>query len=277
MNKFNSLVLSGCSTKGITALGALQYIYDENYHRSITNFIGTSSGSIISYLLSIGYTPLEIIVYLCTENVGEEFGFDIVSFMNGEGATKFKEVEKHLEILTILKLGKRVTLSEIKELTNNNFTCIALEHNPVSKSDKKIVLNSINYPSLDAIYAVRMSSTIPFIFDHFIHDGCYYFDGGIVDNFPLDELKETDTAFCINVIVDETPSVNVPLEYFYHLASLPVKELCKYKCKNKKNCLIFHLKTINLKAFNFNLENNLKLDLFSLGYNSCKNFFKKLN
>jgi len=202
---FNTLVLSGCSTKGFSALGALQYFYDENYHENITNFIGTSSGSIGCYLLSIGYTPIEIITYLCTENVGKEFGFDIVSFMNGEGATRFKEVEKHLEILTLLKLGERLTLSELDQKTKKNFTCIALEHNPISKTDKKVILNASNYPDLDAISAVRMSSTIPFIFDHFIHNDCYYFDGGVVDNFPLDEIRDSDSAFCINVIVNETP------------------------------------------------------------------------
>ena len=44
---FDTLVLSGGSTKGIIILGALQYLADNFYLSEVKNFIGTSSGAII--------------------------------------------------------------------------------------------------------------------------------------------------------------------------------------------------------------------------------------
>ena len=63
-NDFDTLVLCGSSIKCMTILGSLQYAYDHALLSKITKYIGTSSGSICCYLLAIGYTPIEIIVYL---------------------------------------------------------------------------------------------------------------------------------------------------------------------------------------------------------------------
>ena len=65
---YDTLVLSGGGVNGILELGALQYCNDKNLLSSIKTYVGTSIGSIICYLLIIGYTPVEIIVYLCTHN-----------------------------------------------------------------------------------------------------------------------------------------------------------------------------------------------------------------
>ena len=58
--KMKTLVLSGGGLKGIAILGLLQKLYKTGKLNNFDKFIGTSVGSIISLLLSIGYTPLEI-------------------------------------------------------------------------------------------------------------------------------------------------------------------------------------------------------------------------
>ena len=60
---FDTIVLSGGSIKGIVTLGALQYAKENYLLENIKTYIGTSSGAIISYLLAIGYNPIEMIVY----------------------------------------------------------------------------------------------------------------------------------------------------------------------------------------------------------------------
>ena len=62
---YDTLVLSGGSSKGILTLGALQYCYDNFLLNKIETYVGTSSGAIISFLLIIGYSPIEIMVYIC--------------------------------------------------------------------------------------------------------------------------------------------------------------------------------------------------------------------
>ena len=87
---FNSLVLSGGGSKGFAMLGALQYLYDKGYMENIKNFIGTSIGGIISYLLIIGMTPVEIIVYLSTHKITDRLKhFNLVAMIDRKGALNF--------------------------------------------------------------------------------------------------------------------------------------------------------------------------------------------
>ena len=61
---YDTLVLSGGSSKGLVILGALQYGYDNYLLNEIETYIGTSAGAITCFLLAIGYSPLEIISYI---------------------------------------------------------------------------------------------------------------------------------------------------------------------------------------------------------------------
>jgi hypothetical protein len=72
ISHYDTLVLSGGSSKGIIILGALQYLIDNYLISNIETYIGTSVGSIICYLLLIGYTPIEIIVYICKNQLLEK-------------------------------------------------------------------------------------------------------------------------------------------------------------------------------------------------------------
>ena len=65
----NNLILSGGGIKGISLIGAIEYLYEKNYMNNINTILGTSIGSIIGYLIIIGYTPEELynIIIIPTE------------------------------------------------------------------------------------------------------------------------------------------------------------------------------------------------------------------
>ncbi|GAF84764.1 unnamed protein product, partial [marine sediment metagenome] len=60
MSVYKSLCLSGGGIQGFQVLGALSSI-SENSCFNIEEFVGTSAGSMICYLLSIRYSPTEIL------------------------------------------------------------------------------------------------------------------------------------------------------------------------------------------------------------------------
>ena len=68
-NSYDTIVLWGSSINGLVLIGALQFLYENNKLLIIDNYIGTSSGRIISYLLIIGYKSIDIIIYLISNNV----------------------------------------------------------------------------------------------------------------------------------------------------------------------------------------------------------------
>ena len=69
---YDTLVLPGSSTQGLVILGSIQYLSDNYLLNNITTYIGTSSGAIICYLLSIGYSASEIMMYICTHQLFEK-------------------------------------------------------------------------------------------------------------------------------------------------------------------------------------------------------------
>ena len=58
----------------------------------------------ISLLLSIGYTPLEIFIYLTSNDVFKDVKkMDIISLIKGSGCLKFDPLLDHLEVLVLKK------------------------------------------------------------------------------------------------------------------------------------------------------------------------------
>ena len=53
--RINKLVFSGGSTKGISYIGIIKGLEENNLFKNIKTFAGTSIGAIFSFLLTIGY------------------------------------------------------------------------------------------------------------------------------------------------------------------------------------------------------------------------------
>src|SRR6056300_1202004 len=110
--QYKTLVLSGNSTNGIVSLGAVQYLSDAGQLEKIENYVGTSSGSMINALLCVGYTPLEILEYICVKNAYERVGkINIAKFIaEGEGLLEFGKIKSVLEEMFIEKCGSIPTI-----------------------------------------------------------------------------------------------------------------------------------------------------------------------
>ena len=128
MNKIkNTLILSGSAINGLVTLGAIQFLIDQNVInlQKINKYIGTSSGSMISLLLSVGYSPLEIFIYLSSNDVFKNVKkFDIISLIKGSGCLKFDPLLDHLEVLLLKKIDTVPTLMEIKTIYNKDLNII---------------------------------------------------------------------------------------------------------------------------------------------------------
>lgn len=273
---YDTIVISGGSIKGILALGAVQFANDNFMLTNIKKYIGTSSGAIICYLLSIGYKPIEIMSNLCiTNNLEKMKYFDIVSMINGLGAISYNHVNEFLEKMTLDKLGYFITLGKLLEVTGKSLTCVT--YNDTNKCTEYI--SSETHPDIPCLTAIRMSSNLPLIFGNFKYMDCYYDDGGITDNFPILYAESVGTkilGFTLSVDFEMTKTKdNSIIETVYRKLSIPINELNKYKmerCTNKSTIIKLNYKPVMI--FQFNLTNKDKLDMFSYGYQITKNFFE---
>jgi predicted patatin/cPLA2 family phospholipase len=280
--KFDTLVLSGASSKGIVTLGALQYGYDFFLLNEVTNYIGTSSGAIICYLLSIGYSPIEIIIYICTNQLMEKLRhFNIVAMMNNLGASSFTSIYEQLEKMTIEKIGYLPTFTDLKDKYKKNLICVT--YNYTSNSAEYLSVETT--PSMPCLIALRMSANLPLIFEPYKYNRSCYLDGGIIDNFPIEIGKRIGTKILgiyidtENFIQNDEDDFNV-IEYVYKLMFIPITQRIKNKIDDVKS--LPNIKIIKLidqytkkkSYFDMNINSSEKLDMFSLGYQQCKNFFE---
>jgi predicted acylesterase/phospholipase RssA len=241
----------------------------------IVNYVGTSSGSMICYLLAIGYTPTDIITNICCHQIMEKMQhFDLFAMINNLGATTFTSIYEVLEKLTIDKIGYLPTLMDIKQQYNKNLVFITYN---LTKNTEEC-LSCETHPSLPCLVALRMSSNLPLIFENYKYNNNLYIDGGITNNFAIN-VGETVGTKVLGVYIHYTYSAtsnttnNNILEYIYKLIYIPIIEQQKNKLEkaSREKCTIIDMSdSMTMKMFDFSISTREKLELFSAGYQQLK-------
>lgn len=274
---YDTLVLSGGSIKGILTLGGLQFAEDNFMILNIKRYIGTSAGSIICYLLAIGYKPIEIMVKLCTtEYLDKMKYFDLVSMISGIGAISYNHINDFLEKMTLDKLGCFLTLGKLLEKTGKSLTCVTYNDTKCQVE----YISSETHPDIPCLTAIRMSSNLPLVFGQFKYMNCYYDDGGLAETFPIlygEKLGNKVLGF-INILDLKSfnqKSDNI-IENIYKKMFIPVNELIRYKLDQKTSkSTVIELSYNSIHFLQFNLTTKDKMDMFSHGYQTTKSFFTK--
>lgn len=275
---YDTLVLSGGSTKALVTLGALQYLHDNYRTRKIVNYVGTSAGSMICFLMAIGYTPKEIIVYLCTQQLLEKLQhFNIVAMIQGRGAASFNPIQEQLEKMVIDKIGYLPSLLDIQEKMGKKLICVT--HNLTE--DRTEYLSHENYPHLPAVTAVRMSSNLPLVFENFKYGSSFYTDGGISDNFAIDTGEKIGNKILGMILKTDINTFDpemYTLEFIYKLIFTPIQQSSENKIRKASDkCEIVKLAYKKLAFFNFHIYSKEKLEMFSNGYLQMKALTVKTN
>ena len=182
---YNTLVLSGGAIRGFSHLGALHYFSTNNLINNVNTYVGTSVGSMICFLLIIGYKPIEIFNHLKDIDFNlliPNNGLDIPRLIKEFGLSSIDGILNEIEKLTLKKLEFVPSLEELYELTKKDL--IITTYN--------LTKQQIEYKTrhtdkdLSCLDAIKLSSSIPIIFDKCVYDKCIYIDGGLVDNFPIE-------------------------------------------------------------------------------------------
>jgi predicted acylesterase/phospholipase RssA len=295
----STLVISGGSTKGILVLGGLTFLEERGWLTTFDTYIGTSVGAIVCYLLIIGYTPLELITYICVNDIGDKLKMiDILNLLENKGAVSYEYVDEFLEKLTLEKVGHPLLLGDLYEIFKKKFIIVTYN----LTLDLTEYVSTETHKEIPCLTALRMSSNLPLIFERFSHEGCEYVDGGISDNFPIAlGVRESGEKGCIGFLTstffdeessDRTNQTNHEanlgiatrskntMQYIYKLMFIPViqrveDQISEVSKLSANACTIIRLGYKGLPFFKFNLSTFEKLELFSCGYNQTKNELSK--
>jgi predicted acylesterase/phospholipase RssA len=279
MKRYQTLVLSGDSTNAVALLGALQRMYEKGVLAHIRTYVATSSGTIISVMLSLGYSPLDIVNYLCVERVYDTMPhFNMANILvSGKSVLDFTPIKTCVEGMVVEKLGFVPTLRELA--THTKGVCIAFTVFNLNDFRKEY-LTADTHPDLKVSDAVHMSCNFPLIFSPYPYGNTFYIDGGVADNFPAEHAVNTYPGPVLGVCIENPAPKYTPRET--PLASLDMVRILYaihlfVTLQDKRNRVSDRCDVVTIRQelnfFNFNSKNSDLLALFDAGYDKSKEWF----
>lgn len=209
------LALSGGGIRGIAHAGALKALEDNQIKIDVIG--GTSSGALIASLYALGYSPYYI--YILFKRYSKDIaGINSAPIISGIGNfVKNKKIP-----ITGLKTGNSIEeayndlalrkgVKSIQDIKNMPLVITAVD---IGEAKEYIFTNRIPENSQDKSQyitdisigkAVRASSSFPAVFCPCEYNKHKFFDGGVLDNIPVSEVKKqgADKIIAINFKADD--------------------------------------------------------------------------
>ncbi len=205
--EYLNLVLSGGGIKGISFIGAILeldnmgILYDVNGKLKIKGIAASSAGTILAGLLVIGYKPNEIHDIMKNIDfdkiIDDKIGYirDTVNFFTNYGVCKGEYIYKLMGEYIETKTGDPdYTLLQLFHDTGIKLVITATNLN----TKNTVYLHADNciseYANIPLRTCIRMSMSIPFLFEPYSYNDCLFCDGGVLDNYPLHCFDGTDPS-----------------------------------------------------------------------------------
>ncbi|CAH1247404.1 Hypp7914 [Branchiostoma lanceolatum] len=199
---FTNLVMEGGGAKGIAYVGAVKILEDAGIMKNIKRFAGTSAGAITAAMLAVGMTSEEIKKELSEVDmlrvvidgggplpgVFKKVGlaFNVVCSAGANPGDRFldwmgKILEKYLAKHKHKDLGKDVTFHQLYHAFGHELCIVAYN----VQYAQETYFHVKTTPLGKVRDAVRMSMSIPVVFQPYELGEFKYMDGGLVSNFPV--------------------------------------------------------------------------------------------
>jgi len=276
--KIENLVFAGGGLKGLIHIGFLQVLEEKGILDSCKRFCGASIGAFFALLLCIGIHVNDIEkLFLCIDpkNIVSYNPENLVKLFDTLGCESTESVEKIIRIILEKKTNNpRITFKELYELTDKE-VCFSVTN--ISKRCGEY-FNYKTTPDLEVAEACIISMCIPFLFEPKKYKDCYYLDGGIASNFPIEYFKDSiDKTLGISI---QDYSQETPLELPTDVISL---FLAMYKTTISERTIMKtsvwsdHIVTVynSYPTFEFTISNSDKIKFIQSGRNETTTFLKK--
>ena len=220
------VVLGGGGAKGASHIGVLKYI--EELGIPIDYVAGTSMGSIIGGLYAMGYSPDELTELIAGMDWSQYIGnkidrssmskearwrnssllinlpFSLQSLLDKDSQTTFVSQlpSAYVNNSSLVNLFNDLCVGYQEEMSFNDlpipFACVATD----MITGDEVVLRSGSIPT-----AMRASMAIPGVFSPVKIGDMVLVDGGLVNNFPADVLREMGADIIIGIEITSTKDV----------------------------------------------------------------------
>lgn len=195
-----TLVFSSGGINGIYFIGCLKALEETDILHKVTCIRGSSAGAFFGTLVSLRYTSTELEEALLSIDTGSLINIkidNILSFLDTFGIDTGEKLQKVVEVFLIQKMGRaKVTFAELYTWNKIHLvivgTCIS--------SSSLSYFDHLRTPNMSVSTAVRISSSIPFLFTPVQYKEVVYIDGGVKCHLPMPECDTDKPSTSHNVI-----------------------------------------------------------------------------
>lgn len=275
---------AGGGVKGAAHIGVLKALEEENIKFDFVS--GTSSGSIVATLASVGFDAKEI--YQLFQKYCKKIKYvDVKRIIKGvigliverkiiiDGLNDGAIIEKIINqacydknITNIKQINKLLMIPAI-DLNNGKMYVFSSKENRETYSNDIIYVNDINIGK-----AVRASCSYPGVFSPCKYQNTKLIDGGIRENIPWKIIKNYGADKVISVIfekeIDKNGNTNNIIDVVSRSLDILSYELSNYELAGTDYILKIKTKNINLLDIKY-------IDhLYKLGYETAKRNMKQI-
>lgn len=206
------LVLSGGGAKGLAHIGVLKVLEEAGVRVDLIG--GTSMGAIVGALYSAGYSAHQLDSIFQTTNFNillqDELPRSAKTFYEKRDSERYALTlpfdNFNISFPTALSRGQNV-YNLMSKLTlhleeNQDFEALPIPFFAVAaniENGEEVLLDEGHLPQ-----AISASAAIPSLFSPVIIDGQLLVDGGIVNNYPVEEVRRRGADIIIGVDVQDT-------------------------------------------------------------------------
>jgi predicted acylesterase/phospholipase RssA len=185
------LVISGGGPNGILAYGVASQLAKKGFWKlsDIKSMYGCSIGAYMSVLFSLGYAWDWLDDYLIKRPWDKLVAASTTRLIDiYEKKCLLNEhffIEAITPLLRARDLNEATTLADLYAYNHIEIHMYTTNINGLHLD--KIDLSYKTHPTLSVITALRMSMAFPIIFEPIFMEECCYIDGGLINNFPLND------------------------------------------------------------------------------------------
>lgn len=267
---YHKLILSGGGSGILKILYSLEVLEDKGL-LDINEFYGTSAGSIISLLLSTGFSVKSSIKIIEKIDPIKILTPDSKMFLNlwtSKGITDNSKIGQIIDIfLQTACKNENITFLEHFNKTNKHFCVFATN---VSKQNT-LTFNHIDTPNMKVRDAILMSCNIPFLFKPMIYEDNIVCDGCLSSHFPVNYLSKDNTNSA-DAVADDDENKQEGTDI---LGIQIIPELFDFDFKTTKNPMwflhyIYSLLIVNVRETQKLIKNLCSFDVITIEHNFLK-------
>jgi predicted acylesterase/phospholipase RssA len=150
---------------------------------------------------------------------------------------------------------------------------------------KPIYFNHKSHPDIDILSLLRITTSIPLLFQSVEYDGNIYCDGGLYDNFPINYANTLSTKLSI-IGIRLNPRIkfikidNI-LDYVHAIMKIVAHRILFESTNNYKNIIInidtsiTQYDTLNIIMKTHSMKSHIHVcdQMFQEGYNQCTKIY----